>query len=55
MREGVLEDADQASGEESRERIAACGGEADGDEQGKIEDGEEAKAQRQPRLEKDGG
>src|SRR5580658_7406619 len=55
MSERILKDADQASREEPGERIAAGCGKADGDEQRKIEDGEEAKAHRQPRLEKDGG
>ena len=55
MGERVLQNADEAAGKESGERVAARGGETDGDEQRQIEDGEEMKAQRQPRLQEDGG
>lgn len=54
MRKRILQDADQASRKEASERVAAGGGEADGDEQWKIEDVEKRKTQRQPRLKEDG-
>lgn len=55
VRERILQNADQAAGEESGERIAARGRETDHDQQRKIEDGEEREAQRHPRLQEDGG
>jgi len=53
--EGVLHNADKASGKEAGQRIAARGGETDGDEQRKIEDGEKREMARQPGLQEDGG
>ena len=55
MSERVLQNADQAACDKTCERIAARSGKADGNEQWKIENGEEAKTQREPRLEKDSG